>query len=212
MIAEGPSANLPPHIALEPALSSRSLNVLVLGLATLVAPLLIAGCDRQSGQQAQPQAGSSAELPAGVIDRSHKGAPLPDLAFADPSGKQLKLASLAGKPLLINLWATWCAPCVAELPMLNQLAAAKTGQLQVVTISEDFKGPEKVAAFLADKHLTHLAPWLDPDNKLSSQYQVTTLPTTVYYDAKGHEVWRFTGGRDWLGKETAGLLAEATGG
>ena len=177
------------------------------------------GCDRQSGQQAQPQQANSPQatpaapqLPTGALDRSHKGSPLPKLTFRNPAGQQLPLATHTGKPLLINLWATWCAPCVAELPMLDQLAAAKAGKITVLAISQDLGEPAKVASFLADRHLDHITPWLDPDNALSSTYQVSTLPTTIYYDAQGHELWRYTGGRDWLGKETQALLAEAAGG
>ena len=145
-----------------------------------------------------------------MIDRSHKGSKLPELSFKTPDGNELRLTSLAGKPLLINLWATWCAPCVAELPMLNQLAGEKSSAVKVLTISQDFNHPEKVAAFLADKHLAKLEAWLDPENTLSSHYQVTTLPTTVYYDAKGRELWRYTGNRNWLAKDTEVLLNEAS--
>ena len=144
-----------------------------------------------------------------MIDRSHKGSPLPALTFHDTAGKVLQLAQLAGKPLLLNLWATWCAPCIAELPKLDALAASKGATLQVVTLSEDLTGGDKVAAFLSSRGYAHLPPWLDPDNNASSKYQVSTLPTTIYYDAAGKEVWRYSGGHDWTSAETAKMLAEA---
>lgn len=145
----------------------------------------------------------------GTFDLSHKGSALPDFVVKDPAGKELKLASLKGKPLLINLWATWCAPCVAELPALDQLAAARADSLKVLTISQDMGKPEAVAPFLKQRGVTRLEPWLDPAGDLAMHYDVQTLPTTIYYDAAGREVWRLTGAHDWAGKDVDGLLAQA---
>ena len=192
-------------------LSSRPLNFavpnMVLTLA-LMAPVMLGGCDRQSEDKAQPQPSAAATAPAsgtpaGAIDRSHKGEPLPDVTVQDPAGKTLKLNTLKG-PVLVNLWATWCAPCVTELPQLDKLAA---GSLRVVTVSQDMGDPAKVAEFLKGK-APHLEPWLDPENELAFRYGGGTLPTTIYYDAAGREIWRFVGGHDWTGGEAGKLLAE----
>jgi len=191
-------------------LSSRSLTLAFLG-TILGLTLLVAGCSRETGEPAQP---AETKAPAGVasegvIDRSRKGSEIPDLVFADAAGKKLELAKLKGKPVLINLWATWCAPCVAEMPALDRLAASKGDQIHVITVSQDLRQPEKVAAFFKERKLAWLAPWLDPDNTLSDQYQVQVLPTTVYYDSNGREVWRFVGPREWGDRETEVMLAEA---
>lgn len=143
----------------------------------------------------------------GTIDRSHKGAALPDLTVKDPGGRTLKLAELKG-PVLINLWATWCAPCVTELPLLDRLAADRAGKLRVVTISQDLGEGAKVAEFLKAKGAGRLEPWLDPDNELAFRYGGGTLPTTILFDAAGREVWRLVGGHDWASAETAKMLAE----
>ena len=172
----------------------------------------LAGCDRQSDKAAQPApsapapAASDSGLASG-LDRSHKGSAMPELSLADPAGGKLALASLRGKPVLVNLWATWCAPCVAELPTLDKLAAS--GTIRVVTVSQDSGDPAKVAAFLTGKGLAHLPAWLDPANDLSFHYATGTLPTTVLYDSAGREVWRYVGEHDWSGADTAALLAEA---
>jgi thiol-disulfide isomerase/thioredoxin len=210
MIADGPSANRPPHIELEPVLlSSRSVK-----LAVLTCALLAGGCDRQSGENAQPQAGESGATAAapieGAVDRSHKGSPLPDFTLSDAQGKQLKLPSLKGKPLLINLWATWCGPCVAELPMLGKLAVERVGELQVIVVSQDTQ-TDKVGPFLAAHGVPQLAAWLDPQNDLTFHYGTGTLPTTVLYDKDGKEVWRYVGAHDWSSAETAEMLEEALG-
>ena len=194
-------------------ISSRPLNFVVLGLAVMAA-----GCDRQSGGNAQPQgtkASSTSSAPAaptapaasGVLDRSHKGEPLPVVTVKDPAGGTLKLADLKG-PALINLWATWCAPCVTELPQLDKLATDRAGTLKVVTVSQDMGDGSKVAEFLNGKGLTRLKPWLDPQNDLAFKYGGGTLPTTVFYNAAGREVWRFVGGHDWTSAETTKMLAE----
>ena len=84
------------------------------------------------------------------------------------------------------------------------------GKVAVLTLSQDSAGAkDKVAPFLKDKGLTHLGAWLDPEAQGAMQWQASTLPASIYYDAQGREVWRFTGSRDWLSKETAALLAEA---
>lgn len=212
-MAEGPSANRPPHIVLElplslALLSSRSFKLAVLGLTVFAG-----GCDRQSADKAQPQPTQSAAAtgpqaggqPAkGLIDRTNKGARLPDFTLEDPAGQKLRLGDLKGQPVLINLWATWCAPCIKELPLLDKLS----GKVKVVTVSQDSADPQKVGAFLNDRGLK-LPAWLDPKNDLSFHYGTGTLPTTIYYDAGGREVWRFIGERDWSDAETAKLLTEA---
>jgi thiol-disulfide isomerase/thioredoxin len=186
-------------------LESRSLNVAVLSLA-----LLAGACDRQSEQKAQPQASQApTEEFKGTIDRSQKGTPLPAFTLTDATGKKLELQSLKGKPLLINLWATWCAPCVAELPLLDKLAAARGDALKVLTVDQDMTKTEAVAAFLTQRGITKLEPWLDPKNDLAFKFGAQTLPVTIYFDAAGKEVWRFSGGHDWSSAETEKMLAEA---
>ena len=193
-------------------LLSRSLTLAVLGLA-VSAPALLGGCDRQSGEKAQPQASTSptaAQTAAvtGTIDRSHKGSALPDFTLADQAGRQLPLRSLKGKPLLINLWATWCAPCITELPMLESLAGQNGGAVKVLTVAQDMTNTEKVSTFFAERVFRGLEPWLDPKNALAFHYGAGTLPTTIYYNADGREVWRFNGGHDWSSAETTAMLAE----
>jgi thiol-disulfide isomerase/thioredoxin len=185
----------------------------------LVMPLL-GGCDRQSDaatQQAESvsSANSAEAAPTAGFDRSHRGSPIPDLTVSGLDGKPVALASLKGKPLLVNLWATWCAPCVAELPTLDKLAGAQAATLRVVEISqdsgEDGSAAKKVKAFWESKNLAHLSTLIDPKGEASAKYAVTTLPTTIYYDAQGREVWRLVGGHDWASKQTGELLAETAG-
>lgn len=197
-------------------LLSRSLKLAVLGPVTLagavIAPVFLGGCDRQSSEKAQPQPAKNtgAEVLAGTIDRSHRGSLLPDFTLSDASGRQLRLRTLKGKPLLLNLWATWCGPCVVEMPMLEKLATERDGALRVLTVSQDMGQTDKVATFMTRHGFKRLEPWLDPENDLSFHYGTGTLPTTVYYDAQGREIWRFVGGHDWTNAETARMLAEGS--
>lgn len=189
--------------------------------------MLVAGCDRGSSEPVQANvavaANGTGEPPisadeaapsapaadAGTVrpDYSHAGEPMPAAAFADASGKAITLAAFKGKPLLVNLWATWCAPCVAELPTLDALAKREAGKLNVLAISQDLK-PATASAFWAKRNLTSLALYTDADVKLSTAY-TAQLPTTVLYDSTGKEVVRVTGGLDWAGPEAAALIAKA---
>ena len=179
----------------------------------------IAGCDRekQPGEQAaQGQANVSAGQAKGidqfeyVIDRSHKGEAAPTGAFRGPDDAPVTLASFRGKPLLVNLWATWCAPCVAEMPTLDALAAKNGETMRVIAVAQDLKGAEVVDPWFQKAGLKALQPYLDPENGLLDAAN-SALPTSIYYDAEGHEIWRVIGAIDWQGKEAAVLLAEGGG-
>jgi thiol-disulfide isomerase/thioredoxin len=183
-------------------------------------PLVIGGCDRQSPQPEQaatnaaapsPDEVTSAAAPAATpstIDYSHKGAAEPTASFTAPDGKHVTLADFKGKPVLLNLWATWCAPCIKEMPTLDALAAKEGGALTVLTVSQDLEGKAKVAPFFKAHGFPHLEPYLDPKLALSTALQAN-LPMTVLYDSTGHEVWRVMGGYDWSTPEAATKVAEA---
>lgn len=182
--------------------------------------LLVGGCDRQSPDPAQPQSSATASVVAsesaekefnGTLDIANRGAAMPDFALKDINGKTLKTSDLKGQPVLINLWATWCGPCVLEMPMLDALAAKTQGKLRVVTVSQDMGTPDKVKAFWTGKAFAHLQPWLDPENDLGFHYNTGLLPTTVLYDAQGKEVWRMIGAHDWSSARTDALLADTLG-
>jgi thiol-disulfide isomerase/thioredoxin len=184
-------------------LLSRSLTCAVLVLA-----LGAAGCDRETAKQAQPQASPAGAQPGAKLDRSKRGTALPAITVQDADGKSLALASLKGKPALVNLWATWCAPCVVELPTLNAIANRADLNLAVVTISQDMGSPEKIQPFLDQRGLAQLPAWLDAKGDMAFHYGAQTLPATILYDADGIEVWRYLGDRDWGSEESLALLAE----
>lgn len=182
----------------------------------LLSATVISGCDRQSQapQQANESMASTAGAapgpvqPAVSVDRSHKGEAAPTLAFIDPKGAKATLAGFRGTPVLLNLWATWCAPCVKEMPTLDALAVARGGTLKVVALSQDLEGAAKVTPFFAQAKFKALEPYLDPESAFSLGLGLN-LPTTILYDAAGREVWRVTGGMEWDGAEAAALIAEA---
>lgn len=182
-------------------------------IVCLLGALALAACDKPSPGNGQAVAASD-EVPAGSapkaekIDRSHKGEPAPDVSFAPAAGgAATTLAAFKGKPVLVNLWATWCAPCVKEMPTLDAAAATLGAKVPVLAISQDME-PAKATAFLADRKFAHLRPFLDPKLGLSTGYG-TNLPTTILYGADGKEIWRVTGDLDWTGAEAKALLAEA---
>ena len=143
---------------------------------------------------------------AGAVDRSHKGEAAPATPFTGPDGRKMTLADFRGKPVLLNLWATWCAPCVKEMPTLDALAVSQGDKLKVLTLSQDFDAA-KVAPFFAKAGFKRLESYLDTETAFSSGMGLN-LPTTILYDAKGREVWRVAGEMDWSGARAAALIAE----
>jgi thiol-disulfide isomerase/thioredoxin len=164
-----------------------------------------------SGPQAPAPVAGEGTLPAGKLDRSHSGTQGPEVAFQDPDGKPIGLVAFRGKPVLVNLWATWCGPCVIEMPTIDALARRDAGKLQVVVISQDMGdgARSKVAAFFADHKFHQLKPYLDSKMDLMSALKVEVLPTTILYGSDGKEIWRITGIEDWQGEDAAKLLGEA---
>lgn len=177
-------------------------------LATAII-LSLAACHGGSSSQ-QPSNNQSSSAGEGLkgIHRDQKGKREIDAAFTDPDGRSVKLADFKGKPVLVNLWATWCAPCVKELPTLDKLASS--GDLRVIAVSQDTAPHASVVAFLKAHDISILKPYQDPKMALSSALGPdTVLPTSILIDADGKEVWRFVGDLDWTSPEATKLLAEA---
>jgi thiol-disulfide isomerase/thioredoxin len=177
-------------------------------IALLLLPLALAGCEKQ--EPTANEAMATPGVPTKGVDRSHKGTPAPDTAFVDPDGGEISLADFRGTPVLVNLWATWCAPCVKELPTLNALAHKhdKDGALGIVAVSQDMGPQGSVEAFLRKLKVDDLGAFHDPKMALSGALDAEVLPTTILYDAQGREVWRYVGDLDWTGPEAARLLAD----
>lgn len=111
--------------------------------------------------------------------------------------------------MLVNLWATWCAPCVKEMPALDRLAAHMTGKLRVVVVNQDTakQAIDPVPSWWNAHKLVNLQLYRDPENNLGFAIGGGMLPTTVLYDAAGKEIWRLNGDMDWDGAEGAKAVA-----
>lgn len=185
-------------------LSSRLSLTLVLALGVAVA-----GCDRGGADKAQESSADEvAGQATGSIDRAAAGELMPTAEVKDPDGKTLNLGALQGTPVLLNLWATWCAPCIEEMPQLDALAGDYEGRVRVLTVSQDMAGAEKVVPFFAERKFAHLEPWLDEANDLGFAIGGGTLPTTVLYDGSGREVWRVVGAYDWSSEKARAAVEE----
>jgi peroxiredoxin len=117
----------------------------------------------------------------------------PDLALPDLSGKTVNLAALRGKPVLLNFWATWCAPCREEMPALESLFRRSGGKFAVVGVSID-EDSSLVPSFATKHGLTF--PLLIADRKVVASYSVRGLPTAYLIDAEGRIARRWVGELD----------------
>ena len=146
---------------------------------------------------AMAQPSLAVEPPAGFI-LNEAPAVLPDVGFEDDQGQKRQLADFHGKIVLLNLWATWCAPCREEMPTLNSLEGMLGGpDFEVVALSIDRNGLEKVKTFYRDNGITRLAVRVDSSGKAAGILGAVGLPTTILIGRDGRGLGRLIGPAAW---------------
>ncbi|WP_397603094.1 TlpA family protein disulfide reductase [Sphingorhabdus sp.] len=187
--------------------------------------LVLTGCDKETPAEGQAQPALAANSDAAgkteiilesangtraTLSYRFAGQKAPTAPFADADGQDVTLADFEGKPLLLNIWATWCAPCKAEMPTLDTLARLEKDRMAVIAVSQDLEGRVPVLTFFKETKVQNLVPYTDADNAILAAFNNNiALPTTILYDSAGKEVWRIAGGVEWDDTEMAKLLRTA---
>jgi len=136
---------------------------------------------------------------------------IPPLIFEDRGGKQHAVSDYKGEYVLLNIWASWCGPCVREMPSLDRLQQqANPQKLRVVTLSED-RDAEDVPIFYHRHNLTHLPVAIDSAGTAPTALHLTGLPTTLLIDPQGFEIARVEGEADWTAPDMLRYLQLQTG-
>jgi len=156
-----------------------------------------------------PTPPAAAVLPFDWNDPSH---PPPALTFTDRDGNPLTLADFAGRPVLVNLWATWCAPCLKEMPMLDALAAAVGDGLPVLALNQDRGGLAAAAPFWDEHGFRALRLMLDPGFAAGRAVNARGLPLTLLIGADGLEQGRLEGIARWDDPEVVAYFRALAGG
>ncbi|SPJ24700.1 Thiol:disulfide interchange protein TlpA [Palleronia abyssalis] len=131
---------------------------------------------------------------------------VPGVTFDTPDGETVALADYAGTPVVLNFWATWCAPCREEMPALQEVQTTRDGAVEVVTVATGKNSVDGIMTFFEEEGITELPILLDLKQGAARQMAVLGLPVTVLIDAEGREVARLTGGADWAGPEAQAVI------
>ena len=131
-----------------------------------------------------------------------------DAVFFDRDGGKLRLADWQGQVVLLNFWATWCAPCRAEMPALDALQGEMGDRVAVVTVATGRNSMPGIEKFFEDAQITRLPVLLDPKSALARQMGVAGLPVTVILNREGEEVARMIGEAHWNSPEAQAVLSE----
>ncbi|WP_102225582.1 TlpA family protein disulfide reductase [Acidimangrovimonas sediminis] len=137
--------------------------------------------------------------------------PVPDIAFQDADGKPHKLSEYRGKLVLVNFWATWCAPCRVEMPTLDKLQAEMGDRLTVLPIATIRNTLPAVQRFFKSDKIEHLPILIDPQAALAHKMGVMGLPVTLILNAQGEEIGRLIGEADWSGDDARAVLGALIG-
>lgn len=151
-----------------------------------------------------------------AFDVSQAPRPVPDFAFKGPDGAETGLSAQNGRMRLVNLWATWCAPCKAEMPALDKLQAERASKdFEVVAINVDTRNLDKPPTWLKDNRIDHLAFYSDPEGRVLPAIQghagAVGLPTTLLIDGAGCEIGVVKGPADWASEDARLLINAALG-
>lgn len=133
--------------------------------------------------------------------------PLPSRTLRDAAGAETTLAAYTGDILVVNLWATWCAPCMEEMPSLAQLQRNFEGRLRVIPVSVDSEGDrEKAIAELARLSGGTLPFLQDMSRGVLFDAQAAGMPVTIIYNRNGEELARLAGGANWASEDASRLM------
>jgi thiol-disulfide isomerase/thioredoxin len=142
--------------------------------------------------------------------RAAKPKPIPELRFVDGAGRALSLADFRGKVVLLNIWATWCAPCREEMPALDRLQAnLGSERFQVVALSVDQQGAPIARKFYGEVGIKALPLYVDPSAKAAFTLEAQGLPATLLVDRAGREIGRHLGPVKWDAPEVVEQLRRA---
>ena len=138
-------------------------------------------------------------------------APVSDVAFTDPDGGEFRLSDFQGKTILLNFWATWCAPCRKEMPMLAELQTEFGGEtFEVVTIATGRNSIPGIRRFFDEIEVDNLPLYLDPKQKLGRDMGVLGLPITVILSPEGQEIARMRGDAEWNSDSAKAIIRALT--
>lgn len=136
--------------------------------------------------------------------------PLENITFQDSSGGKRSLADFKGRVILLNLWATWCAPCRKEMPGLDRLQQSHGSEkFEVVALSLDRAGADASQKFLTEVGATNLKLYIDPTAKQGLALKLLGMPTTILIDAEGREIGRLAGEAEWDSADAKALVEAA---
>lgn len=139
------------------------------------------------------------------VTRWPAGQAAPVLQALDLQGKVWRLSELRGRAVVLNFWATWCPPCRAEMPSLQQLAEIYGPEKLVVLAVNVSEGPRRINQYVQASGLT-LPVLLDANGEIARQWGANVLPTTILIDAAGRPRQRLRGEVDWTGREATALI------
>jgi len=170
----------------------------------------------QSGNAPAPKQASPAGGKRGLAARPFQfaaaSADLDDIAevrFVDADGRRMSLADFRGKQVLLNIWATWCGPCLEEMPALERLQTRLGGpDFEVVALSIDHESVDVVREFYAELGLQALRIYVDRSTMAPVNLNVLGVPTTLLLDRNGRELGRYMGPAEWDGEEAASVIRE----
>lgn len=169
------------------------------------------GTSEALGAGASAAASEPAEastLPAFVRRKTPE--PLPEVAFTDGAGNPKSLADFRGKTVLLNLWATWCAPCRKEMPSLDRLQRELgSDTFEVVALALERGGAAAVKKFYDDIKVESLALYVDQSTRAGSALRALGMPTTILIDPEGREIGRLPGPAEWDSAAAKSLIEAA---
>src|SRR5215469_1730770 len=155
--------------------------------------LILAG----RGSAAEDNPDVSERAPLGEFIPASPLLPAPAISFVDLAGNTVSLSEFTGKVVLVNLWATWCEPCLREMPSLERMQLHLGDRITVIAISEDRGGSKAVEPFIGKLGLKSVKTYLDPKSGAERAFEVQGLPTSFLIDRQGRMLGRVEGAAEW---------------
>lgn len=174
-----------------------------LGCAALL--ILLVACGLSTAQ------GSDTDMPdrtkLGEFVASSPPFPAPSIALTDTNGNTVELSDFRGKLVVLNLWATWCEPCLREMPSLDRLQSHFGDRIAVLGVSEDRGGAKAAGPFIAKLDLKSVKFYVDPKSDVGHALEVRGLPTSLLIDHDGKVLGRVEGAADWDSPKMLAVIA-----